>query len=177
MSFAVRSAGDPSALVPDVRAAIREVDPNLPIFELTTQADLASRRLSVERRLASLSSGAGLLALFLTCLALYGTLSYRVARRTREIGIRMALGAPRRGVVRSVVREVLILVSLGLIAGLPVAHLSSYLVSDQLYTVEATSIGVRLVAMAAMLAIAAAAAYLPARRASQVDPVVALGAE
>ena len=177
MSFAVRSAGDPTALVSAVRAAIREVDPNLPIFELTTQADLASRRLSVERRLASLSSGAGLLALFLTCLALYGTLSSQVARRTREIGIRMALGAPRHGVVSSVVREVLVLVSLGLIAGLPVAHLSARLVSDQLYTVEATSIGVRLVAMAAMLAIAAAAAYLPARRASQVDPVMALGAE
>ncbi len=174
VSFALRTAGDPSGLVPAVRAAISEVDPGLPIFETRTQVALASQRLSPERRLALLSSGSGLLALFLTCLALYGSLSYQVARRTQEIGIRMALGARRHRVIRSVLGEVLWLVAVGLLVGLPVAHVTASLVSEQLFGVEAGAIGVRFFAALAMLGVAVLAGYLPARRASQVEPVVAL---
>ncbi len=177
VNFALRTADDPSALIPAVRAAIRELDPDLPTFEMRTQVELARQRLSPERGLALLSSSFGLVALFLTCLALYGSLSYQVARRTREIGIRMALGAPRRRVMGSVLGGVVSLVAVGLLVGLPVAHVSARLISEQLFGLAAGAIEVRLFAALAMLGVAALAAYLPARRASRVDPVVALGSE
>jgi predicted permease len=177
MNFALRTAGAPAALVPSVRAAIREVDPSLPIFEVRTQVDVADQRLSPERRLAWLSSGSGLLALLLTCLALYGTLSYNVSRRTPEIGIRMALGAQRAQVIGSVLREALTLVAVGLVLGLLAAQASAWLVADQLFGITAGASGVRFAATVVLLAVATLAAFIPARRASRIDPLVALASE
>jgi len=177
MNFAVRTSGDPLASVSGVRAAIREVDQRLPVFEMRTQAALADERLAAERRLAWLSSASGLIALLLTCLALHATLSVLVSRRTREFGIRMALGAQQSLLVRSVVGEALTLVGVGLLVGVLTAHGLTGLVREQIFGLQAGAPHVLVSAGLAMLAVGALAAYMPARQATRVDPVVALRAE
>jgi ABC-type antimicrobial peptide transport system permease subunit len=123
-----------------------------------------------QRLLAQLSTFFGLLAIFLSAIGIYGLMSYVVSRRTNEIGIRMALGAERMHVRWLVMREVLILVAIGV----PAALLSSKLVASMLFGLSATDTASLLVAVAVMLAIAALAGYLPACRASRIDPIVAL---
>jgi predicted permease len=177
MAFAVRTLSDPAALAPVVRAAIGEVAPNVPIFALTTQAELASAALSTERRLAWLASAFGLVALFLTCLALYGTLSYQVSRQAREIGIRMALGAPRQMVVGSILRRTMMLVGAGLILGLCATLPAGRIVAKQLFGVAPGALDVRILAAVVLLLMALLAAFLPARRAARVDPVSVLRSE
>jgi hypothetical protein len=177
MNFAVRTTGDPLASASGVRAAIREVDQRLPVFEMRTQAALADERLAAERRLAWLSSASGLIALLLTCLALHATLSVLVSRRTREFGIRMALGAQQGLLVRSIMREALTLVGVGLLVGALTAHGLTGLVREQIFGLQAGAPHVLLSAAIAMLAVGALAAYMPARQATRVDPMVALRAE
>ena len=128
-----------------------------------------------QRRTAeSLISAFGLLALLLSCLGLYGILSYSVALRTREIGIRMALGAERRDVLWLMLRDALRLALIGIALGVPAALAASRLVSSQLFGISAADPGAIGLATLILLAVAAAASYLPARRASRVDPLVAL---
>jgi ABC-type antimicrobial peptide transport system permease subunit len=174
MTLVVRTAGDLNTVAAAVRREARAVDPAMPMFEVETLATQVAASIQRERLLATLSSGFGLLALLLSCLGLYGILSYTVERRTSEIGIRMTLGADRRDVLWLVLRDALRLVVIGAAVGITVALAAVRLVSSQLFGISAADpVAIGLAALA-LVAVAALAAYLPARRATRVDPLVAL---
>jgi predicted permease len=176
-SFEVRTAGDPQALVPAIRAAVAQINPNLPLRDVTTESQQIDRLLFQERLVARLSSFFGLLALVLACIGLYGLLAYEVTRRTREIGIRMALGAQGKDVLRSVVRQGLALALVGAAVGIGVALGVTRYLKSMLYDVH-TNDPVTIVAVVALLVLVAlAACFIPARRATKVDPMVALRCE
>jgi ABC-type antimicrobial peptide transport system permease subunit len=130
--------------------------------------------LGTERLIATLSAAFGALATLLAALGLYGVMAFAVARRTREIGLRMALGAQRGVVVWMVMREALTLVGIGLAIGVPAAYALSRLVASQLYSVKPTDLGAAAAALGILSLVAAAAGFLPARRASAIDPIRAL---
>ncbi len=177
MTLVVRMAGNPTTVAAAVRREAQALDPQMPMFEVETLATQVAASLREERLVATLSSGFGLLALLLSCLGLYGILSYTVAQRTHEIGVRMALGAKRLDVLWLVLRDALRLVLLGAALGIPAALAAARLVSSQLYGISAgdpVAIGL---ATLVLLAVAAVAGYLPARRATRVDPLVALRRE
>jgi len=177
MTLVVRTAGDPASIITAVRREARAIDPAAPMFEVETLDTQVAASLREERLLATLSSGFGLLALLLSCLGLYGILSYAVARRTHEIGIRMALGADRPDVLWLVLRDALRLVLLGAALGIPAALGAARLVASQLFGISAAdSVSIGLATLA-LLAVAAVACYLPARHATRVDPLVALRCE
>src|SRR5215831_4986174 len=177
MTLVVRTAGDPTSVAAAVRREAQAMDPAMPMFEVETLATQIAASLQRERLLATLSSGFGLLALLLSCLGLYGILSYAVARRTNEIGVRMALGADRRDVLWLVLRDALRLVLIGAALGVPTALAAARLVASQLFGISAADPGAIVVATLMLLAVAALAGYLPARRATRVDPLVALRCE
>jgi len=173
-NFQVRYSGDPRSLIPAIRRAFAEVDRNLPIFGVRTMADQVDNTLVQQKLTARLSTFFGLLALLLASIGIYGVLSYAVAQRTSEVGLRMALGARRGTVVWMVMRDVLTLVACGLVIGIPAALALERKASSMLFglgNVDAVSLAAALLILAA---VAAFAAYLPARRASLVDPTVAL---
>ncbi|HVB37876.1 MAG TPA: FtsX-like permease family protein, partial [Vicinamibacterales bacterium] len=174
MTFYVRTSGDPVGLASSLRAVVRRVDANLPIFDMKTMTAQVSESLFAERMVAALSLIFGLLATLLAAIGLYGVMSYSVARRTREIGIRMALGAERGSVMWLVLREVTLLVTLGVAIGLPVALLASRLVQSQLFGLSATDPVAMIGAAVVLVVVALAAGYLPARRATTIDPMLAL---
>ena len=174
VTFELRAAATPEALIPAARSIIHELDSHLPPPDFKTQTEQIDRSLFSERLAAHLSSLFGLLALALACLGLYGLLSYEVSCRTREIGIRTAMGAKKRDVLRLVVGQGIVLVFVGAVAGVAGAlGLTRYLQS-LLYGVRpndpATFIGVALL----LALVSLAACYIPARRATKVDPMVAL---
>jgi predicted permease len=172
--FALRTAVNPQALLPAIRKTVSNLDNNLPIFEVKTQTERIERLLFNERMLARLASLFGLLALLLACIGLYGLLAYEVARRTREIGIRSALGAQRRDVLGLIGREGLTLVFAGALLGLGAAMLITRWLASLLYGVTPSDpLTFAAVALLLML-VGAAACYIPARRATRVDPMVAL---
>jgi predicted permease len=173
----VRAAGDTAALIAAIRNEVRRLDPNLPVYGIKTFADQIDESISRERLIALLSSFFGLFALLLAGLGLYGVMAYAVARRMREIGIRMALGAQAGNVLWLVLRETLLLVSIGIAIGLPVALAATRLTKGMLFGLTATDPLTIALATLVMIAIAAMAGYLPARRAAQVDPMVALRQE
>jgi predicted permease len=177
MSFSVRTVGDPVAMVPTIREAIRQLDPNLPLYGFTTVMEQAAQRLSQERLFARLTSFFGLLALLLASIGLYGVMAHSVGRRTKEIGIRMVLGAERARVVKMVFRESMLLILIGVLIGVGAAIASVHFVSSLLYGLTPndplTIVAVALI----MLIVAALASYLPARRAAEVDPMIALRVE
>ncbi len=177
MTLVVRTAGDPTSVGAGVRREARAMDSAMPMFEVETLATQVAASLQRERLLATLSSGFGLLALLLSCLGLYGILSYTVARRTNEIGIRMALGADRRDVLWLVLGDALRLVLLGAALGIPAALAAARLVASQLFGISAADPGAVVAATLVLLSVAAVACYLPARRATRVDPLVALRCE
>ena len=173
-SFEVRTAGDPQALVPAIRRVVAEINPNLPLRDVTTESQQIDRLLFQERLIARLSAFFGLLALVLACIGLYGLLSYEVARRTREIGIRMALGAQVGDVLRLVVTQGFALALVGAVVGIGVALGVTRYLASMLYDVRAND-PVTIIAVSVVLALVAlAACYIPARRATHVDPIVAL---
>jgi len=173
-SFEVRTAGDPQALVPAIRRVVRDINPNLPLRDVTTESQQIDRLLFEERLVARLSSFFGSLALVLACIGLYGLLSYEVARRTREIGIRMALGAQVSDVLWLVVKQGIALVLVGGVAGTGVALAVTRYLTSMLYGVRAYD-PLTIIAVAALLALVAlTACYIPALRAARVDPIVAL---
>src|SRR5207302_10059204 len=131
-------------------------------------------QLEDDRALTVLTSAFGLLALTLTSVGLYGSIAYSFARRTREIGIRMALGSSREGVLSKLMREAALLIAQGLSLGLLGSVATTRAISNKLYGVSSTDPGTVAVALALMIAVALAAAYVPARRAMEVDPIVAL---
>jgi predicted permease len=174
MVFALRAAGEPTALASAVRQAVREVDSNLPVTEVKTQVAQASETLTQERVFASLLSFFGVIALLLAAIGLYGVMAYSVAQRTGEIGIRMALGAQTRDVLRLVIWQGLKLVVIGVVIGSVAASLLKQVVESQLYGVEATDPMTFSVVGALLIAIALLACWIPARRAARVDPMIAL---
>jgi predicted permease len=173
----VRATGDPRSIVTEVRRAVVEVDARLPIDRVTILSEQVTRGLRQERLVAGLTSIFGILALGLACLGLFGVMSYIVSGRTAEFGIRMALGAQRSNVLRSVFRESLAVVTYGLAAGIPAAVAASLLLSDLLFGVTPSDPTTVSIAAGLLAAVAAVASLLPAWRASRVDPMVALRCE
>jgi macrolide transport system ATP-binding/permease protein len=172
--FELRTAADPLALVQLVHGIVSSVDENLPLFDVRTQTEQIDQTLFLERLMSRISSAFALLALALACIGLYGLLSYEVARRTRELGIRMALGAQSRDLLRMVVSQGILLVLVGATIGIAAAIGLTRFMSTILYGVHAddplTFAGVAIL----LTVVALAACYIPARRAMRVDPTVAL---
>jgi predicted permease len=174
VTFALRTAPAPTTLIPAVRHIVNEVDENLPVFGVRTQSQTIDRLLFNERLVARLSSLFGLLALVLTCIGLYGLLSYEVARRTREIGIRAALGAQQRDVLRMIVGQGLSLVSFGALIGMVAAFGVTRYLQSLLFGVRPTDPITFLFVCVTLAVVALLACYIPARRAMRVDPMIAL---
>jgi predicted permease len=173
----VRSAGDAGALVAAIRQEVRSLDANLPVFNIKTFAEHINDSVSRERLVTMLSSFFGLFALLLASLGIYGVMSYAVTRRTREIGIRMALGARATGVLWLVLRETLLLALIGIAIGLPAALISTRLTEGLLFELAPTDPLTITLATLVMISIATLAGYIPARRATRVDPMIALRSE
>jgi predicted permease len=176
-SIEVRTSGTPAALAGAVRQALRESEPRLVVGAIDTLDERIVRSMRVERLLSWLAIAFGAAALSLACLGLYGTISYAVRRRTTEMGIRMALGADQNAVQWLVVREALLLVAIGGAAGVPLAFAAARAVAGSLYHTAPSDPVSYGTAVGALVLVAAAAAYLPARRASRLDPMVALRSE
>jgi ABC-type antimicrobial peptide transport system permease subunit len=172
--FEVHYTGEFNTVSSAVQRTIHDVSHTLPITRVTTLDEQVGRSITNQRLVAQLSAFFGLLAVFLCCIGIYGLMSYVVARRTNEIGIRMALGAERANVRWLVMREVLVLVAIGVAVGVPVALAGNRLVSTMLFGVKGTDPMSLAMAIVTMLFVAMMAGYLPARRASRIEPVVAL---
>jgi predicted permease len=174
MTLVAQTAGDPAPIAAAAQREARALDPAMPRYEAETLAAQLDVSLTQDRLVATLSSIFGLLALLLVCIGLYGVMAYGVARRTHEIGIRMALGASARQIMRLVLGETLWMVGIGLVIGLGVALVATRWVKSLLFGLQPhdpLTIGL---AVLVLLAVAAVAGYLPARRAARVDPMVAL---
>jgi predicted permease len=177
VTFHVRYRGPRGAALAGIELQVASLDSNIPIREIATMGEAVDDALAVERTFAFLSSAFGGLALLLACIGLYGTISYTVAQRTSEIGIRMALGAQRRRIVGMVVRETLLVVAAGIVVGLPLAWAATKLLQAQLFglsTHDPVSIAL---ALAVISAVTLLAGLLPARRAAAIDPMIALRCE
>ena len=170
----VRTAVDPASLIEPVRSAMRQVDAEMPVTGMTTQTEQVEGRFAQERLFAMAYSLFGGLALLLASIGLFGLMSYGVSRRTNEIGIRMALGAERSGVVRMVLSESMRLVAIGVVLGLAGALAAGRLVATVLFGLSPNDAWTIAGAIVVMTIVSFAAGYLPARRASRVDPMVAL---
>jgi len=176
-SLTVRTFGDPKQLIAAARDAVRSVDPNLPIGAAGTVAELVSNSLAQQRLIARLTTIFGALALGLACLGLYGVMSYTVAHRTGELGIRLALGATRPGVLWLVMRQSLALAGVGIAAGLSLSLLTTRSVSSLLFGLSPYDPATMLAAAAVLLLVSLASGLRPAWRAARVDPMVALRCE
>lgn len=174
MVYMVRTAGDPVAAIPALRRAILAEDPNLPITETRAMTDLIDRRMAQDRLLARLSLAFGAVALLLAAIGLYGVLSYGVARRTSEIGIRKALGAPGNTVILMILRESSWLLAGGLAAGALLAFGTLRWIESRLFGLSATDPSAFALSACVLALVAFAAAWIPARRASRVDPLIAI---
>jgi len=170
----IRTAADPATIIPVIRSVVHEEDPNLAIAEIATMRALVDQSLGTEHLLAQLAAFFGTLALLLAAVGLYGVMASSVESRTGEIGIRIALGAMPRVVLQMVLRESMMLVTAGLAAGIIGAVTCARLVASQLYEVPARDPWTIGAASAALLGVALVAAWLPARRAANVDPMLAL---
>jgi predicted permease len=173
-NFVVRFSGPSDALVPQLRQTIKQVNPNLPIDEVVSLSEHINRSLVQQKLVARLASFFGLLALLLACVGLYGVMSYTVARRTNEIGIRMALGAQGRNVLWLVLREALTLVLVGLVIGLLASLAATKATTTLLFGLKPNDPLTIISATLLLIVVAALAGYLPARRAARVDPMTAL---
>jgi predicted permease len=174
MTFQVRTGGDPESVVAALRNEVAEVDANIPITKIDTLVQRIDKALLLERMFSRLTASFGLLALVLVCVGLYGTMSYSVARRTNEIGIRMALGAKPGTVFRMVLVEGLALTGAGVVIGLAGAAFGTRLISSVLFGVPALDLLTFASVAMLLVAVGLVACYVPARRAMKVDPMVAL---
>ena len=174
VTFALRTDGDPLRLVAAVRQIVRDADARVPMTNVKTQAAEIDQSINQEIVLARLCTAFAVLALVIACAGLYGTMAYTVARRTNEIGIRMALGAKRGSVMWMVLRRVCVLAALGLAISVPIARGSAKLIESFMFNM--TPNDPRALAVAAVMLVAAAllAGYGPARRAARIDPMTAL---
>ncbi|HYK21802.1 MAG TPA: ABC transporter permease, partial [Pyrinomonadaceae bacterium] len=176
-NLVVRFSGPASSIVPQVRQAVKQVNRNLPVDDVVSLSDQVGRSLVQQKLVARIASFFGLLALLLACIGLYGVLSYGVARRTNEIGIRMALGAQTRGVLWLVLREALTLVAIGLVVGVLASLALTRTAESLLYQLKPNDPLTITLAALLLASVAALAGYLPARRAARVDPMIALREE
>jgi predicted permease len=174
MTAYVRTAQNPDQVFLSIRKRVHDLDPNLPVFEMITLERQVENSLVTERLVATLSSGFGFLATLLAAIGLYGVMAYTVARRTREIGIRMAIGAAQADVLWLVMREVLFLLAIGIAIALPASWILTQSVRSQLYGIQPADPLSIATATLVIAAVALAAGYMPARRATRVDPVNAL---
>ena len=177
LRLVVRTSGDPSALVQQIRKTILSVDPSLPIDGVDPLAGLMAQSIAQERLVAQLATAFGVLALLLAAIGLYGLMTYTISRRTREIGLRIALGAQRGRVLRLVLVDAMRLVVVGLVAGVFLAYLSTGLLETQLNGVKPGDPLSILVAALVLMGSAIVAALLPALRAARVEPMIALRSE
>jgi predicted permease len=174
VSFYVRTDRESSAIFGTIRNTVTRLDSSIPIYEMKTLDSQLDETLSTERLIASLASVFGALATVMAALGLYGVMAFAVTRRTKEIGLRMALGARQRTVLWLVLREVLILLGVGLLIGVPSAYLLNRYISAQLFGVAPTDAGTCGAAIAILAMVAAISGFVPARRASSIDPITAL---
>jgi putative ABC transport system permease protein len=177
MTLVVRTDGDPFALAGPIKSAVRSIDPAQPVADVRTMDEYLGNAVARHRFILQLLAGFAALALVLTAIGLYGTTAYAVAQRTRELGIRLALGAQHGDVLRAVLWRVLSVVTAGVGVGVVAALGLSRLLASQLYQVSATDPVVFAGIALGLAAVGAASAYLPARRATRVDPMVAIRAE
>jgi predicted permease len=157
-----------------VKREVRNLDPAMPVYELKTLGTQLEETLLTERLIALLSAGFGLLATLLATIGLYGVMAFVVARRTREVGVRMALGAQRGAVIWLVMKEVVLLIVTGLAVGVPAAVGAGRFVAAQLYGIQANDPWIASVSIVVLTMAAALAGLIPARRASRIDPILAL---
>ena len=172
--FEVRYSGNLGAVSREVKDAIHSIDRSLPVSDVSTLSEQVSGSITNQTVIAQLSAFFALIAVFLSCIGIYGVMSYFVGRRTGEIGIRMALGAMRGAVAWQVMREIMILVALGIAIGLPAALAGGRLVGSLLYGIGGRDPVSEAVSVVVLIAAGLLAGYLPARRAARVDPLVAL---
>jgi ABC-type antimicrobial peptide transport system permease subunit len=172
--FYVRSTGSPSELASAVRREVQKAAATMPVYDLRSMDAQVDQILSIERAVATMSAFFGLLATMLAAIGLYGVMAYTVTRRTREIGIRVALGAERGSVLWLVLREVALMSAIGIGVGLPVAVALSRYVEAQLFGIKPNDPLTYLIAVVAMMGIALLAGAIPANRAARVDPILAL---
>jgi hypothetical protein len=176
-TFYIKVRGAPEQAIPSIRRLVRQDDPRLPILWFRTLDDQVNRSLNTERMLAALSGSFGALALLLSLVGLYGVMSFVVTRRTREIGIRLALGATRASALRLVLRDAVTMIAAGVALALPCVAALGKLVQSQLFGVTATDPATIAAAAMVLAAGALAAAFIPAWRASNVSPTDALRLE
>ena len=174
VNIQIRTNGDPTSVAAPVRQMINQIDDKLPIYDVMSMQEQIRDKLNQDRLIAQLVSFFGALALILACIGLYGVMAHGVARRTNEIGIRMALGAKGGNIARMVLRETLVLVVAGLALGIPAALLLARLIAAQLFGLSPTDPLTLIAAAIVLTVVALLAGYIPARRASRVDPLTAL---
>jgi predicted permease len=174
VTFYVRTAHNPLTVAPAARQVVRRMDAALPVYDLKTVAAQIDETHFLDRLLAWLAVAFGCLATLLASIGLYGITAFNVSRRTQEIGIRMALGAARASVLRLVMREVLILTALGLLVAIPATLALGRLLESQLFEMKAADPLVILGAAAVVLLVSLLAGYIPAHRATRIDPMQAL---
>ncbi len=173
-NLVLRTFGQPLSIVPGVRRTVAELDKNLPISDVRTMDKVADETYSLKNFVTMLLASFGGLALSLAAVGIYGLMAYSVAQRTQEIGVRMALGAGKRDILRSVIGQGLAIAFAGSVVGLAAAFALTRLLSSQLYGVTATDPVTFAVTPVLLWAVAFFATYIPARRAARVDPLTAL---
>jgi macrolide transport system ATP-binding/permease protein len=174
MVYELRTAGNPLALVSTVREIVHQTDARVPVTDIRTQVEDINQTINQEIVFARLCTAFAVLALIIACVGLYGTVSYNVARRTSEIGIRMALGAQRGAVVWMVLSEVCVLAAVGLALSVPAAFATSQFLKSFLFRMKPNDPIAMVFAIGTLLISALLAGYLPARKASRIDPMIAL---
>jgi len=174
LTLHIKTSTDPNVVAEQLRAQLKALDPHLPLYNIKTLSTEIDESLIQERMVTWLSTAFGLLATLLTALGLYGVLTFSVARRTREIGIRVALGAQRRDVFRLIMIRGVILVGVGVAIGIGASFAFSRLLSSLLFGVTPNNVATLVGVLAGLIAVALLACYIPARRATKVDPLVAL---
>jgi ABC-type antimicrobial peptide transport system permease subunit len=177
VNFAIRAAVDTRSLAGAIRQAAAAIDASVPIVEIKTQTALIDHLLLVDRLLSILSSAFGAVAVILSAIGLIGLLAYAVARRTGEIGIRMALGASRGDIVHLVLNDALWLAGAGILAGLPSAFFVGRLLKHTLFHLQPTDPAVAAASLAILATVAVLATWLPASRAARIDPMMAIREE
>jgi predicted permease len=174
VTYLLRSSEDLNTLSREITSTALALNPTVPVVNLRTEDTVINHNLFLEQTFAILSSAFAITGLLLACIGLYGTIAYTVSQRTNEIGVRLALGAARDNILTMVLREALIVVSLGILLGLPVAWVSTSLLKSQLYGLSSHDWQTLTAALLSIVVVTLAASFLPARKASRTDPMVAL---